>query len=107
MQSHGLTEELANYATTDKQRECLAAVLEHGSQRAAAKALGIAQSGLNDHLKRLKAHAARKGYAPGHFASGVPEGYLQGKVTVQRNAHGEVERTWERMSPDQMQTIAA
>lgn len=51
--------------------------------------------------------AARKGYAPGHFESGVAPGYLMGKVTVQRNAGGEVERTWERQSPDQAQTLAA
>lgn len=102
----GLHEDMAKYATTQRQRDCLAAVLEHGSQRAAADALGIAQSGLNEHLQRLRAHAARKGYAPGHFSDGVPEGYLMGKVTVQRGPNG-VERTWERMSPDQLQTIRA
>ena len=105
--SYVYTEELAQYATTERQRQCLAAVLEHGTQRAAADALGMAQSGLHEHLKSLRAHAARKGYAPGHFTSGVPEGYLQGKVTVQRNAAGEVMQTWERMSPDQLQTIRA
>jgi hypothetical protein len=39
--------------------------------------------------------------APGHFTSGVAPGYRMGKVTVQRNAVGGVERTWERQSPDQ------
>jgi hypothetical protein len=37
--------------------------------------------------------------APGHFVSGVAPGYRMGKVTVQRNAQGAVERTWERQSP--------
>lgn len=50
---------------------------------------------------------ARKGNAPGHFENGVAPGYLMGKVTVQRNAHGDVERTWERQSPDQEATRAA
>jgi hypothetical protein len=43
---------------------------------------------------------ARKGHAPGHWQAGVAPGYLMGKVTVQRNAGGTVERTWERQSPD-------
>jgi hypothetical protein len=41
-----------------------------------------------------------EGIAPGHWESGVAPGYLIGKVTVQRNAGGEVERTWERQSPE-------
>lgn len=46
------------------------------------------------------------GHAPGHFDSGTAPGYLMGKVTVQRNASGDVERTWERQSPeDQSQAI--
>lgn len=41
--------------TTQKQQEATAALKEHGSQRAAAKALGIAQSTLNAHLKAARA----------------------------------------------------
>jgi hypothetical protein len=51
-------------------------------------------------LRALEALAARNGNAPGHFNSGVAPGYLMGKVTVQRNADGDVERTWERQSPE-------
>lgn len=50
---------------------------------------------------------ARLGNAPGHFESGVAPGYLMGKVTVQRGAGGEVERTWERQSPDQERALEA
>lgn len=105
--THGLHEDLAKFATTQRQKDCLAAILKHGTERKAAKALGIAQSGLHEHLKRLQIHAARKGYAQGHFTHGVPEGYLMGKVTVQRGPDGSPERTWERMSPDQAQTMQA
>lgn len=45
--------------------------------------------------------------APGHFNNGTAPGYLMGKVTVQRNANGDVERTWERQSPDQEQALEA
>lgn len=53
-------------------------------------------------MARLEAddtYAARMGFAPGHFDSGVAPGYRMGKVTVQRNAQGDVERTWERQHP--------
>lgn len=44
--------------------------------------------------------AAREGYAPGHWEAGVAPGYMMGKVTVQRDAGGQVVQTWERQSPD-------
>lgn len=50
---------------------------------------------------------AREGHAPGHFDSGTAPGFLMGKVTVQRNNQGDVERTWERQSPDQAQSEEA
>lgn len=77
-------------------REAVEAVQREGNQCAAAAALGIARQTLQNRLK----HASLRGMAPGHFESGVAPGYRMGKVTVQRNASGGVERTWERQSPD-------
>src|SRR4249919_234493 len=81
----------------------------HGSKRGAAKALGIADSTFRGRLKEELAEAAmspetraRLGLAPGHFDSGVAPGFLMGKVTVQRNATGDIERTWERQSPSEL-----
>ena len=51
---------------TPAQARYLNAVNEHGSSRAAAKALGCAKTGINDSLTRLKAAAALKGYSPDH-----------------------------------------
>ena len=79
------------------------AVREHGSQTAAARALGIPRQTLQSRLSV----ASRLGEAPGHFVNGVAPGYLMGKVTVQRAADGAVERTWERQSPDQEATRLA
>lgn len=67
------------------------------SLRETAKILGIHPSNVSRRLQK----AARLGIAPGHFENGVAPGYLMGKVTVQRNANGQVERTWERQSPEQ------
>jgi hypothetical protein len=77
-------------------QEAVEAVQQHGTVTLAAKALGLARETLNSRVKI----AASRGIAPGHFTSGVAPGYRMGKVTVQRNATGDVERTWERQSPD-------
>lgn len=91
---------LAEWASPTQQAY-LAAVNEHGSMRAAAKELALAESSIRGAINRLKANAARQGFAPGHFDNGVAPGFQMGKVTVQRGPSGEVERTWERQSPDQ------
>lgn len=85
---------------TETQVKYLEAVKVHGSQRAAALALGVAPNAIWESIDRYKKMAARHGHAPGHFDNGVAPGNRMGKVTVQRNASGEVERTWERQSPD-------
>jgi DNA-binding CsgD family transcriptional regulator len=81
---------------TQGQQEAVDALAEHGSQQKAAEALGISRSTIRSRLK----WAARKGYAPGHFENGTAPGYLMGKVTVQRGPMGNVERVWERQSPE-------
>lgn len=74
----------------------VAAVQQHGTVTRAAAALGIARATLQTRLRS----AALRGFAPGHFQSGTAPGYVMGKVTVQRGADGQVERTWERQSPE-------
>lgn len=90
---------LREYAT-EAQAKYIDAIEKHGSQRKAAKALGVTKSSVDGAVERLKKTAARQGYAPGHFENGVAPGFQMGKVTVQRGADGSVERTWERQSPD-------
>lgn len=91
---------MRSYATV-RQLEYIEAIDKHGSYRAAAKALGKADTTIKRAIDALKVRVARLGNAPGHFNHGVAPGYLMGKVTVQRAADGQVERTWERQSPDQ------
>lgn len=90
---------LYEYATP-RQAEYMQAIEAHGSGRKAAEALGVHHANVNRALEAAKAKAARAGYAPGHFKDGVAPGYAMGKVTVQRGADGNVERTWERQSPE-------
>lgn len=95
-----LDPKLIEYAN-EGQARYLAAIAEHGSYRAAARALGVNKSSVQKAVRSVQTAAARQGYAPGHFAHGVAPGYAMGKVTVQRGPSGEVERVWERQSPEQ------
>ena len=100
---------------TVRQLEIIEAIEEHGSMRAAARALGVSNATLHSAINGLKQRsarlagiqAAREGHAPGHFDSGVAPGFRMGKVTVQRDRSGGVERTWERQSPDQARQAEA
>jgi hypothetical protein len=84
---------------TETQIRYLEAVKEHGGQNAAARALGVAKSSVNEAIATYKREAARRGHAPGHFDDGVAPGFVMGKVTIQRGPGG-VERVWERQSPE-------
>jgi len=85
---------------TERQSEIIDAVIQHGSNRKAAVAMGVHPSCIDQAMGAVRAKAARAGYAPGHFSAGVAPGYAMGKVTIQRSAAG-VERVWERQSPQQ------
>lgn len=95
----------------DVQKKHFDAYVEHGSYLKAARALGLkSKNAVQDSIARLARSAARQGYAPGHFDSGVAPGFNMGKVTVQRGPSGEVERTWERQHPDEqawLETVQA
>ena len=98
--THVLDPKLKDYASKG-QSGYIDAVNKHGTKTKAAKALGICKETLSRALRAVAANASLAGYAPGHFSSGVAPGFAMGKVTVQRGATGEVERTWERQSPEQ------
>lgn len=90
---------LKDYATK-RQWELIEAVIRHGSATAAAEAMGADLGNVCRAVRIVEQRAARQGFAPNHFEQGVAPGYQMGKVTVQRNASGDVERTWERQSPE-------
>lgn len=84
-------------------RETIEALQQYGTETEAAKALGMPRSTFQARVRL----AASKGLAPGHFEHGVAPGYAMGKVTIQRGPGGNVERTWERQSPDREAMRAA
>ena len=84
--------ELLQWATPT-QAAYLNAINEHGSGRAAAKALGVNKNAVNGSILRLKTQAALKGYspehdlvhptAPGQRLKGTSTLYKDGKPVVQ------------------------
>jgi hypothetical protein len=84
---------------TDRQLELIDALEKHGSASKAGAALGVHKSYVARTLKALERRAAREGYAPGHWESGVAPGYRMGMVTIERRQEDGT-RTWERQHPE-------
>lgn len=97
---------LLKFATMG-QKKYILAMNKLGTVEEAARVLDVSKLTVERGIQLVKAKAALQGYAPGHFQSGVAEGFRMGKVTVQRAANGDVERTWERQSPEQAEMVAA
>lgn len=95
---------------TERELEYIEAIERTGSIIRAAEEMKVNRTTVQSAMRCLQERAvkmARKGQAPGHFTSGVAPGYVMGKVTVQRDKAGEVERTWERQSPEQAAQMEA
>jgi hypothetical protein len=101
-----LSEQLREFAI-GRDIEFLDAIQSEGSQKKAAKRLGVTKGVIAGAMFRLQRRAARGGHAPGHWDAGVAPGYLMGKVTVHRNGDGSIRETWERQLPDPAEIEAA
>lgn len=86
---------------TPRQIEFIEAIEQHGGFRKAAKALGLAKSTITEGISRLKAAAARRGYAPGHSMSRtVPDGFQVARVSTNFKADGSIGQQWVIGTPD-------
>lgn len=92
--------QLASYATP-RQLEFLEAVEKHGSNKKAAKALGINRRTLDQSLKSLRMRAARMGYAPEHdMQRTVPEGFTVKGVSTYYDEAGKPRGQWVKSQQD-------
>lgn len=86
---------------TPRQIEFIEAIEKHGGFRKAAKALGVAKSTITEGINRLKAAAARRGYAPGNNMNRtVPDGFQLARVSTNYKADGTVGQQWVIGTPD-------
>jgi hypothetical protein len=77
----------------------IAALKECGSISAAARAVGLSRRAVQHRIPTL----AKRGWSPEHgLRVPYPDGYRMGKVTIHRNAAGEIKNTWERMCEDDL-----
>lgn len=80
---------------TPRQAEILKAVEEHGTQRAAAEALGLAHGTVGDLVAAAKKKAAKMGYSPAHdMTRAVPDGFFLRGTSTYYNKDGEVAGQW-------------
>ena len=88
-------EKLKPFVNSEAQLRNLEAVLEYGSERKAADALGVDRSTVNKSIRRVRANAARRGYAPDNdMTKTVPDGFSVSGVSTMYDADGEVKIQW-------------
>jgi len=98
-----MDEKLLQFATK-RQAEYLEAVSKHGSQRAAARAMGVNFTAVNQAMRALEAKAAQHGYSPDHDLTHpvAPGQRLRGTSTLYDEA-GNARMQWVKTQEDRSQ----
>ena len=92
---------LLEFAATDRQREILQAIIDYGSHRAAADAVGVHRKTIFRAIVSAKKRAARQGYSPAHdMTRPVAPGFqLRGTSTLYAK-DGAVALQWVKTTRD-------
>ena len=94
-------EELLRFARNDRQVEVIQAVINHGSNNKAAKALGCGRRTVDTMLKRLEAKAASKAVAPHKSVNReTMEGFEAKRVSTAYKEDGTVALQWVIQEPE-------
>lgn len=93
---------LLEFCTTDRQRELVNAVIEHGGIRKAARALGTTKSNIDEVIAKMRNRAAKKGVAPENdIYYPLPETLkISGVSTLQRSPNGNLQ--WIKTTADDL-----
>jgi hypothetical protein len=92
---------LREFAASPQQAAYFDAVLQHGSKRAAARALGVAKNTIDGAIGRMTLAAARQGYSPAHdMTRTVPDGFMVKGVSTYYNKEGQPAGQWVKSSVD-------
>lgn len=91
-----------NEYATDRQKDILAAITSEGSERAAAKKLGLNKSTVNGAKQAVMRKAALRGYSPEHnLVHPVPDGFkLKGSSTLYDMTTGQPKIQWVKSTID-------
>lgn len=91
---------LHEYATPQQARY-LAAVLEHGGTRPAARAIGVGKTTIESSLARLQVAAARMGWAPANdMVHTAPDGFTVKGVSTYYDKEGKPAGQWVKTDAD-------
>ncbi len=94
---------LLDYVKTEKQEQIIEAVIEQGSGRKAATALGLPKSTVNDTINRVRGYAAAKGYAPENgMTNEVPKTFNVKKVSTLHDSEGGIKAQWVIAEPEKV-----
>lgn len=93
---------LLEYCETVRQKEIVESWIKHnGNCRSASKSLGINKGGVQKTIKRIKANAAKKGYAPEFdLKHPVADPFIVHGTSTLYNKDGEVTSQWVKTTID-------
>lgn len=93
--------DLMQFATTVREVEVIEAIVKEGSQRKAAKSLGVCKTNVQQCVKRLEAKAAKRDPAKHDYsANPVPEGFTIKGISQFVNSEGKVSGQWIKSAID-------
>lgn len=98
---------LRDFATAT-QAKYIDAIVQHGSMRAAARALGVNYTSVHQAIESVKARAASRGYSPSHgWNSPVPATHIAKGVSTYVDGEGKVRGQWVKASLDEKKAAEA
>jgi len=95
-------EDLLPFCETERQKEVLQTVIDHGSVNAASKVLNSDRRGIARLIRRIEKRAAKKGHSPDHdFTKPVPDGFKLQRHSQYYDKEGNPAQKWVIATPDQ------
>jgi hypothetical protein len=92
---------LLEFCRTPEQRRKIEAVIEHGSNQRAAKALGVNRRTIDKTVELIRAYAAAHGYSPEHdMTHVVPDGFHVKGTSTLYDEDGKPRMQWVKSSID-------
>ncbi len=86
---------LLPFCESDHQRAHIQSLVDHGSIRKAARAIGKHPRRIEEAVARVRRNASRRGYSPDHgMTHAVPDTHIASRVSTLRDAEGQIRAQW-------------